>query len=227
MRLRPLIVGAALTGLLGFAFFELAEVYGSAPAVLAFDASVSQAIQSLRTPWLTAVMRVITVTGDTVAVTAMTIGLVALLWTRGHRRRAKYVAAAGAVGAALSTIFKGVLGRARPPVDDALITLPASFSFPSGHAMASLCLGWAITYVTVRSRWSVRLKAAVIALAVGYAVSVAVSRVYLGVHWPSDILASWLLGGAWLAIATGFYEARRLTGPVGSTAGTSFRRRSS
>ena len=75
--------------------------------------------------------------------------------------------------------------------------------------MASLCLGFATGYVALHSEIKPAAKYAVIAGSVLYTLLVGVSRVYLGVHWPSDVIASWLLGGAWLALLTGVVESVR------------------
>lgn len=215
---RPLLIGVAVALALALAFYGLAGVIDRSPAVVAFDTGLATAIHSLRTPWLTAFMRFITTMGDTLAVTTMTLTLMAVMWLRDHRRRAWYIGVVGAVGASLSGLFKEVFARARPPLDSAIIVLPASFSFPSGHTMASLCFGWAVAYVSARSDRAPALKAALVALAALYAASVAFSRVYLGAHWPSDVVASWLLGGAWIALATGIYEWARLRRRAGSAA---------
>lgn len=216
MRWVPLIIGVLVSAVLGFAFFQLAGVYESSPAVLAFDMAVAETIQAARTPALTALMRLLTFLGGTLAVTTMTIALMATLWLRGHRPMAWYVGVVGVVGAFLTALFKEYFYRARPPAESALIALPSTFSFPSGHTVGSMCLAWAVGYVMVRSTRPVRLKVAVILGATAYALGVAVSRVYLGVHWPSDVVAGWLLGGAWVALATGVYEFGRLTVRVGT-----------
>ena len=66
-----------------------------------------------------------------------------------------------------------------------------------------------IGYLTLRSEMRPAAKYAVVAGCVLYTLLVGVSRVYLGVHWPSDVIASWLLGGAWLALLTGVVESVR------------------
>jgi len=209
VRRRPLIVG----GLVAFAclagFWELAEDFAYSAAVRAFDQTVSAAVQSLRAPAMTVVMKAVTVSGGTAVVTVATLALVAVLWLRHKRFESMVVAAAVGGGTLLSTLAKGHFGRDRPPAHSTLIPLPESTSFPSGHTMASLCLGVALGYLAVRSDMRPSAKVAAVAGCVIYAVAVGVSRVYLGVHWPSDVLASWLLGGAWLAVVIGVAESLR------------------
>ncbi len=189
-------------------FWELAEDFAISPTVAAFDARVSSAIVALRGPALTVVARLVTATGDTLTVSLVTAVLLYFLWRRRHRFAVSaLVAIAG--GALLANLMKDRFGRARPLAESALITLPASFSFPSGHAMASLCVAGVLGYLTVRSSMSPRAKAIAVGALGLWALAVGLSRVYLGVHWPSDVIASWLLGVAWLSLLIGYSEARR------------------
>lgn len=192
-------------------FWELAEgIVGL--SLVRFDVVLSGAIQSLRSPALTPVMYAVTTAGGTLAVTLVVVIAALLLWREGHRLQARLVAVTVLFGMSLSWIAKDAFGRARPPVENALIKLPLSFSFPSGHTMGSLCVAFALGYVVVRSRLALGQKTVALAGLAAYAVLVGVSRIYLGVHWPSDVLASWLLAGAWLSLVIPAYEGRRRRG---------------
>jgi undecaprenyl-diphosphatase len=103
------------------------------------------------------------------------------------------------------TLVKIEVARARPPLENMLIPLPAGYSFPSGHALAGVELYGVLAFLLVCELCVAWQKALVIVLAVALAVLIGVSRVYLGVHWPSDVLASWLIGGAWLSLLCGGY----------------------
>lgn len=207
MRWRPLLAGLAVSAVAFAAFWELAGVYADSSAVAAFDAKVSAAIQSFRTPPLTALMLVVTSLGSTAAVAVVTVVVVVLLWRRERRVEAIYAGTLVAVGGLLIAAFKNAFDRARPPVENALITPPESFSFPSGHTMGSLCLAWVLGWVLMTSDLRQRTKLALLVLCASYPVAVGTSRVYLGVHWPSDVLASWLLGVSVIAAATGIRVA--------------------
>lgn len=218
MRRGPLVVGVVVALASAAGFWELAEDFAYSPAVMHFDTIVSGVIQSWRTPWLNAVMTGVTLTGGFAFVLATTTVVALALWLRLWRGRAIIFTTLVAVGALLSTIAKGQFGRPRPPAAEALVALPVSYSFPSGHSMASLCLGTALAYLALRSGLRPVAKALAVSGCAVYAVAVGVSRVYLGVHWPSDVLASWLLGATWLASAIGAAEAWR---PVSEPAATS------
>lgn len=197
-------------------FFELAEDFAYSPKVLAFDRALSAAAVSLRAPWLNPVLMVITVLGGTIFVSLATAAVIGYASYRGRARAALYALAVLLVGVGASQVMKNVFDRPRPPIDGALIKIPASFSFPSGHSMGSLCLAWVICYLVLTSESaSRRAKSATIAVASLYVLSVGFSRVYLGVHFPSDVAASWLLGAGWIALANGAYTlwtGRRLVG---------------
>jgi len=147
-------------------------------------------------PWLEGAMRDITSLGSSsVLVLIVTAVIVYLLLIR-KAGTALFVLAAVAGGQALSTLLKAEIDRPRPDLVSHLVT-ETSLSFPSGHAMVS-----AVTYLTLGSLAARFLpgrttKMFVLSLAVLTTLLVGVSRVYLGVHWPSDVLAGWCAGFAW------------------------------
>ena len=199
----PAVVGVAIAAACMSGYAELAEDLNISPSIYAFDTRVTAVVQSWRGPAITTFFRAITWGASSVPVTLVTVAAIAVLMWLNRYRDALFVACVVALGTGLGTIAKRVTERPRPPVASALIELPTSYSFPSGHTLAAL-LVWTVIVIavwrmTVRPtiRWSVA--------AVGSALVVltALSRVYLGVHWPSDVVASWLLGAAWLALCTG------------------------
>ncbi|WP_326525812.1 phosphatase PAP2 family protein [Sphingomonas sp.] len=138
----------------------------------------------------------ITALGGTTVLTLVTTAAILLLATRRLWLTAALVAAATASGALLVTQIKLLFARARPDIVDHLVEVSGK-SFPSGHAANS-----AIVYLTiaalasqvVHGRWTrdaILAGAALLVLAIGF------SRVYLGVHWPSDVLTGWTFGALW------------------------------
>ncbi|MEU7257075.1 phosphatase PAP2 family protein [Streptomyces rimosus] len=118
-----------------------------------------------------------------------------------------WVAATAALGTALQQTLKALVDRPRPvwpdPVDSA-----GYAAFPSGHAMTAAVAGglalWLLRLYGARRAWR-RAAAALVAVSVA---GVGLTRVYLGVHWATDVLGGWLLGGAWVAVAALVYVRR-------------------
>jgi undecaprenyl-diphosphatase len=103
------------------------------------------------------------------------------------------------LGTILSNTLKFMLARPRPDLVAHAVDV-YTLSFPSGHAMLS-----AITYLTVgalfaRARPRFREKAYVLSIAILLSLLVGISRIYLGVHYPTDVLAGWSVGGAWACL---------------------------
>ena len=112
------------------------------------------------------------------------------------------IAAAGSV--LITVLGKDLVGRARPPVTLAVPPLETSPSFPSGHALnATVVLGLA-AYLVMLGRRHLRSKLLVASAVVVFVVAMGLSRVWLGHHWLTDVMAGWLVGLAWLAaVVTG------------------------
>jgi len=195
--LAGLVVAGGLWG-----FVELMEV-ARAGTPRSFDADILLAFRQAGQPnvpvgplWLEGAMRDITSLGSAsvlVLITTATI-IYFLLVRRWATALLIFVAVAG--GQVLSSLLKVGIDRPRPELVSHLVT-ETSLSFPSGHAMLS-----AVTYLTLGSLAARFLpgrvaKVYVLSLSVLVAILVGISRIYLGVHWPSDVLAGWCAGFAW------------------------------
>jgi undecaprenyl-diphosphatase len=140
--------------------------------------------------WLFDVARLVTHLGDPVVVTVLTVALAAWLWWRGRRTPAGYVAAVRIAAVVVGGGLKLLVDRRRPALDHPLAHA-AGQSFPSGHALGSAALWMAVAVLASRLRRSAR-----IGLAVVVPVLVAATRVVLGVHFVTDVVAGLLLGWA-------------------------------
>jgi len=208
VRRAPLIRGGAIALVCVAGFFELAEDYAVSSAIQTFDVRTAAAIQAWRTGALTVFFHGATTVGNVGVMAAITAVTMLVLWRARRGGESLLLGIVVGVGALISTFVKHAAERPRPDAARALIELPTSFSFPSGHSMASLLYFGVLAYIALRrTAWAGWLKALAVAACVLAALAVGVSRVYLGVHWPSDVLASWLLGGAWLAVALGVFES--------------------
>jgi undecaprenyl-diphosphatase len=108
---------------------------------------------------------------------------------------------AAGVGSLLMTIAgKDIIDRHRPRLVDAIPPYEHSPSFPSGHTLNAVVICGVLTYLVLLTQRSAGVRAALVAATVLVAVAVGLSRVLLGAHWLTDVVAGWLLGGAWLAL---------------------------
>jgi len=146
--------------------------------------------------WFEEAMRDLTALGSTSVLIFVVAAVIFYLLIAGRRAVALFVFAAVAGGQVVSSLLKLGIDRPRPDLVPHLAEV-YTLSFPSGHAMLS-----AVTYLTLgallaRMEASRALKIYVLAVAVIATLLVGISRVYLGVHWPSDVLAGWSAGAAW------------------------------
>ncbi len=121
------------------------------------------------------------------------VGLMAWLVSRRYWRDALFFGFAVGGSALLNVLIKHVFARERPSLWVS-ISPEATFSFPSGHAMGSMTLGLAVVVLCWPTRWRWRA----VAVAAPLVFLVGASRVYLGVHYPSDILGGWLAACGWV-----------------------------
>jgi undecaprenyl-diphosphatase len=199
-----LLIGLLIVGAL-WGFWELSEVARSgAPnsldvrLILAFrePGDPSNPIGSRH---LESYVRDVTAMGGVVWLTLLTALVIIFLLLSGKWQIALFVLAAVGGGQIVSSLLKLGIDRPRPDIVSHLMT-ETSMSFPSGHAMMS-----AVTYLTLGSLLArivpqKRLKIFFLCVAVLLTAMVGVSRVFLGVHWPSDVLGGWCAGFAWALI---------------------------
>jgi undecaprenyl-diphosphatase len=143
--------------------------------------------------------RDITALGSVTVLGMLTIGVCMFLALSGQKNMAIFVAASCVSGLLLSTLLKHIFNRPRPDLVPYAVYV-ATTSFPSGHSMLSavtyLCLG----ALLARSQQRRLLKAWFMLSAILITLLVGVSRVYLGVHWPSDVVAGWTAGAVWALV---------------------------
>jgi len=217
-------------------FVGLALSSGPESALSAWDRGVTRAFVDWRTPGRSELFWVLTLIGNYSMLATLCLSAVLLLFVWGRRGRAGLVAVGMLVGGGISEAAKAIVGRERPPEAVALIALPSSDSLPSGHAVTTLVfLGLLVFLVwrygseaasrgqaAARGSGAGRILMATLA-AVILAGLVGVSRVYLGVHWLSDVLAGWCLGSMWLVVFLGlvrpWWLGRRRAGRSGGRGG--------
>ncbi|HEY9214769.1 MAG TPA: phosphatase PAP2 family protein [Ancylobacter sp.] len=193
------LVGAA-TGLLIFAMIAdevvEGETHGFDQAVLLAFRVAGDPAEPIGPKWLEIMMVDVTALGSAVVLGLVTLAAVGFLFMDGKRHSALFVLLAVASGTALSYLLKTGFDRPRPDLVAHLADVH-TLSFPSGHAMGSALTYLTIGAVIVRTERKRLLKIYVLSLAIGLTLIVGLSRIYLGVHWPTDVLAGWALGSAW------------------------------
>jgi undecaprenyl-diphosphatase len=199
-------VTAAVTG---FAFMWLAELMSdNHPFLQTVDQAVWRAARELRSPGATTFFLVFTLLGTGVGLGILVLLIAAALLARGHPRWALFLVVTAAGGGFLNHALKAAFERARPDMADALWR-SHSYAFPSGHAMGSFVVFGALVYVVMRASSSARVRSGAAALALCLTATISLSRIYLGVHWFSDIVAGLSAGLVWLATTTAVYEVYR------------------
>lgn len=196
------LVGFLLCAGLAFVFVRIADemVEGETRA---FDERILLALRDptdlkrpIGPPWLETSMVDLTSLGGVPTLTLITVLVLLYLIVSRRFQTAALVAGAISGGALLTTVLKIGFARPRPDLVDHLVSVQ-SMSFPSGHAMAS-----AVTYLTLgallaRTERRPAVRGYIFAVAGFLTLLIGTSRVFLGVHYPTDVLAGWTLGAAW------------------------------
>lgn len=200
-------IGAALVA--GDAFIDLAElVHAGSPELENVDSEVHAWARTAHTDGSTTFFTVMTVIGNPVGLGLIVLAAALPLVIRRRWRWLAYLLFTCVVGGLLNLQLKAWFARARPDLAEALRDAHG-YSFPSGHAMGSTVVFGALAYLAFRSLADWRARAAALSLACTMIVAIAASRIYLGVHWISDIAAGIAAGAIWLAATTVAYETSR------------------
>ncbi|MDO9556290.1 MAG: phosphatase PAP2 family protein [Coriobacteriia bacterium] len=170
------------------------------PAFLTFDAHISELVRDISLPGLEGVARLFTTLGSFWVMSVLTLGASAYLYVRGRRAEALLLVLTVSLGALLGEGLKLVVGRVRPALEYARIAIPASYSFPSGHALAATEFFGTVGFISLIGEHRLRRAVLIVAGCVMVSVAVGLSRVYLGVHFLGDVLGGWLLGVAWVTL---------------------------
>lgn len=165
--------------------------------VLQFDTNISKYFYTLRTPLLTQVMIIISQLGADFILAVSTLILIFFTWKK-HKEESILFFIMLIFGAFLNILLKDIFQRPRPTLDP-LLTI-SSYSFPSGHAMNSFVFYVAVSYFIYHFTRNIKLGFIAVSFSVLLIFLIGISRIYLGVHYPSDVLAGYLTGLLWFVL---------------------------
>ena len=202
--LKPLIVVAGLAGaVLAFAMFAGAVMDGDTRG---FDTWLLQALREGTDPadpigprWFEEMVRDITALGSTVVLTFAVAAVAGYLWIKDRPQKAAFLIAAVSLGALINRLLKLGFARPRPDVV-AHGAYVSTESFPSGHSANSAIVYLMLGMMLARVETSYPAKVFIFAMCALITLAVGLSRIYLGVHWPTDVLAGWAVGSCWVLV---------------------------
>ncbi len=200
------LVGGLIVAVVGTAMFATLASGVQAGATQAFDESVIRWLAAHRTAALDAVMMEITTLGTSIVETMVITVAALFLVPTGHKYPAILLFASTFGGIVLNAVLKLGFNRPRPSIFIPLVHATSS-SFPSGHAMSATIVYVTVAYLAARlhkrrwARWLVMTAAFVVIALISF------SRTYLGVHYPSDVLAGIIIGLAWAGFCMATLEA--------------------
>ena len=199
-----MILGLVATAAI-LAFVVIAEEVVAGREIAAFDLAFADALRHNTSPRWQQVFRIITAFGSTGLLLALSTAVAGALLLGRHRVLAVGWMIGQAGGALLNVMLKNAVARTRPEFADAFLSTP-SWSFPSGHAMSTFVFCGLGAYILVRFTRSWTTFAAVVAVAFAWCLVMGFTRLYLGVHFVSDVVAGLIAATAWVAVCVSGIE---------------------
>jgi undecaprenyl-diphosphatase len=203
-----LVSGVAIAIACTWAFSAIA-LHVRAGSTQAFDDSVMRWIGAHQYPPLQGAMLEVTSLGTGVVVSMIVLVSGMFLWLNKHKHSAILLFVATGGGMVLDNLLKAGFNRARPQIFQ-WGTYAMSSSFPSGHAMSSVIVYGTVAYLAARLQRNVASRVLTLAFAAFMIVIICASRLYLGVHFPSDVLAGVIVGLAWAGFCMAMLEATQI-----------------
>jgi undecaprenyl-diphosphatase len=200
-----LVLTAAVGGVLAVGLTAVAgETYDAvteSDGVAALDRPVLDQALAWRSPGLDHALTLYTDVGGPVGMPVLATLVTLLLVVLWRSRTPLLLMGIAALGSLAMTITgKAVIGRSRPPLSDAVPPYETSPSFPSGHTLNATVLTGVIVYLLLRRLESAWARATTVLVGAAFVVTMGLSRVFLGHHWLTDVVAGWALGLAWVTV---------------------------
>lgn len=205
MNLKFQLTQAFFISLLCMIGFGLMALLVSDHRIAVFDSTIISFVQGLESPPLTRVMKFFTNIGAGWPVVLISVLVMWFLYKVLHHRKELILFVAVVAGSTiLNDVLKRLFQRARPSLHR--IVEANGFSFPSGHSMAAFSLYGIIAFLLWRHMPTAIGRGMLIMFSAAMIMIIGVSRIYLGVHYPSDVIGGFLASGAWLSAAIWFYQ---------------------
>lgn len=196
-----LVAGLAVALSLALVFGEVYESVTEADGVAGLDDPVLAAAKSVRSPALDVAATAYTNIGGTVGMPLIAVGIMIFLATKRRSWTPVILMLAAGLGSLVITLLgKPIFGRSRPDIADAIPPYEHSASFPSGHSLNSIVIAGIVAYLIILRLKTTKARVITVLVASVFAFTMGLSRVYLGHHWLTDVLAAWAIGIAWLAL---------------------------
>jgi membrane-associated phospholipid phosphatase len=199
--LLTLLVGAAIALALSFAASRIYDAITESDGVAGLDRPILDAAIRARSPLLDTLVTWYTNVAGPIGMPIIAVAAILILSLRRKSWTPVILIASAGLGSLLMTVAgKDIIDRSRPPLADAVPPYEFSPSFPSGHTLNATVIAGVIAYLLILRQRSLRARVITIAVAALFAVSIGLTRVFLGHHWFTDVLAGWVLGLAWLSL---------------------------
>jgi len=203
-----LLMGIAIAGLATWGFAELAGHIRQGETQ-AFDEAILYLLREHRIAWVERSLLEITALG-TGLVVSFIVGISAMfLWLSNHRYSASLLLLTSVGGILLNNVLKLTFSRPRPRIIEWPVEVATS-SFPSGHSMSAATVYVTVAYLAARLMSNSAARIVTMLAAIAVILLIGASRVYLGVHYPSDVLGGYVIGIAWVAFCMATLEAVQL-----------------
>ncbi|RHW43436.1 PAP2 family protein [Neobacillus notoginsengisoli] len=205
MNLKKQLFIAFLLSFVSLLSFSFMAALVNKHKLIHFDQNIIQYVQGFESPKLTAMMKLFSLIGGTMAVMVISLLAIFILYIAFKHRSELVLFIAVMVGANfLFLSLKQVFHRARPDLHR--LAEASNYSFPSGHATMAFALYGALTFLLWRHISSQIGRVLLIILSAFMILTIGISRIYLGVHYPSDIMGGYFISAFWLTFAIGFYQ---------------------
>ncbi len=203
-----LTIGAIFVVIFIFLFYKIVDSFIDHTVLVQSDLRIINLVQIFRSPLLNNLMLFFTYLGkwEIVFTGVAILSILFILTKRWRYLLALIVSVSG--GEFFVWLVKNIIDRPRPPLINALAP-EKGYSFPSGHSFVALSLYGLLAYFLFRAVKSKLLKILIIIISTCLILAIGLSRIYLGVHWPTDVLASYAAGAAWLTVLITALEIRR------------------